>query len=313
MCYCRRDDSVIVILCRNDDKEDIKKTLKNFEEKFNHMHKYPYVFLNDKAWDNTFMAEIKEITESPITFDTIDPKDWNPPAGIDMKKAKKNWREMTRKGVPYAEQLSYHNMCRFFSRNFYKHQALLKYKYYWRIEPGVRFRCIIEGDPFDEMASSGFIYGFTIAIHEFMCTISSLGNTVAKFLEANSNLIPKNLTPSAFMFEKGSYNGCHFWSNFEIGDFTFFRDELYTKYADFLEASGGFYTERWGDAPVHSLAVALLADKSKLHFFEKIGYTHPPFTHCPKDNSKCDCTAAESVDNQPGSCLPNYIKEHSEL
>jgi hypothetical protein len=52
---------------------------------------------------------------------------------------------------------------------------------------------------------------------------------------------------------------CHFWSNFEIGDLDFWRGEAYSAYFDHLEAAGGFYYERWGDAPVHSIGASLFA------------------------------------------------------
>jgi len=67
------------------------------------------------------------------------------------------------------------------------------------------------------------------------------------------------------------------------------RGEAYTKFFEHLEATGGFYYEvslrcfpclclltmhtaqRWGDAPVHSIAAALFARKNQLHFFKDIG------------------------------------------
>jgi alpha 1,2-mannosyltransferase len=52
----------------------------------------------------------------------------------------------------------------------------------------------------------------------------------------------------------------------------FWRGEAYQAYFDHLEASGGFYYERWGDAPVHSIAAALFLPKDRIHFFEEIGY-----------------------------------------
>ena len=38
--------------------------------------------------------------------------------------------------------------------------------------------------------------------------------------------------------EGGTYNLCHFWSNFEIADLSFFRSEAYTAYLNFLDRSG---------------------------------------------------------------------------
>jgi hypothetical protein len=81
------------------------------------------------------------------------------------------------------------------------------------------------------------------------------------------------------------------WSNFEIADMDFFRSKVYTEFFEHLDASGGFYYEvslfthfltsymnwaqRWGDAPVHSIAVSLFLPKSAIHFFDRIGYAHP--------------------------------------
>lgn len=311
--YCRREDSVIVILCRNSDKNQMSKTMQNFEEKFNKNYHYPYVFLNDKEWDEDFKKEMMNQTESEILFETVDSDDWNPPEDLELQRAKNSWEFMSQKGVPYAKELSYHNMCRFYSKSFYQHPALMKYKYYWRLEPGVRYRCLIEKDPFEKMADYGYIYGFTIALVEFKDSIPTLGRTTGNFINEYSDLIPKDINFLNFMFNNGNYNGCHFWSNFEIADFDFFRSEVYTNYVNYLDRAGGFYYERWGDAPVHSLAVALFADKSKIHYFEAIGYTHPPFTHCPKDNSKCDCKPEESLDGRPGTCIDRYLKDRASI
>ena len=67
------------------------------------------------------------------------------------------------------------------------------------------------------------------------------------------------------------------WSNFEIGDLNFWRSKAYLDFFEYLDKQGGFYYERWGDAPVHSIAAALFAPKDKIHWFEDIGYRHEPF------------------------------------
>ena len=88
------------------------------------------------------------------------------------------------------------------------------------------------------------------------------------------------------------------WSNFEIGDLDFWRGEAYGKFFEHLDRAGGFYYERWGDAPVHSIGAALLAPKDKLHFFHDIGYRHEPFQRCPQSDDhkrgKCWCDASEN-------------------
>ncbi len=100
------------------------------------------------------------------------------------------------------------------------------------------------------------------------------------------------------------------WSNFEIADLDFWRSEAYQKFFDYLESKGGFYYEvsepitssasllshlsqRWGDAPIHSIAAGLFANKDQLHFFRDIGYKHEFFQHCPSgkewEKGKCSC------------------------
>ncbi|KAF9425847.1 hypothetical protein BGZ94_007178 [Podila epigama] len=76
---------------------------------------------------------------------------------------------------------------------------------------------------------------------------------------------------------------CHFWSNFEIADARWLRGEAYETYFDYLDQAGGFFYERWGDAPVHSIAAALLLYRNEIHFFREIGYFHEPFYNCPAE------------------------------
>jgi alpha 1,2-mannosyltransferase len=90
------------------------------------------------------------------------------------------------------------------------------------------------------------------------------------------------------------------WSNFEIGDLNFWRGEAYMKYFEHLDSKGGFYYERWGDAPVHSIGAGLFASKDQIHFFNDIGYKHDPFMHCPQGEAhargKCWCDAKQNFD-----------------
>ena len=159
---------------------------------------------------------------------------------------------------------------------FFDHPALLPYKYYWRVEPNIAFTCAITYDPFFEMSRHKKKYGYTIALWERGQTVPSLFRKLSDFktqhLLPTTNLwtamIDASYMPWPFRRalsllrnrDKAGdlWNMCHFWSNFEIGDMTFFRSAAYRKIFEFLDHDGGFYYERWGDAPVHSLAAAML-------------------------------------------------------
>ena len=98
----------------------------------------------------------------------------------------------------------------------------------------------------------------------------------------------------------------------------FWRGPAYTAFFEYLDSKGGFYYEvpslfrkkkqefinylcyqRWGDAPVHSMAAALFASRDQIHFFDDIGYQHDPYTHCTNNKEswrkgRCTCDPAHS-------------------
>jgi alpha 1,2-mannosyltransferase len=307
-----RENAVILILCRNSDKESIKKSLKQFEQRFNHRYNYPYVFLNDQEFTSDFKAELGAMLSGSAEFGRVSDEEFGVPSRIDMQKVEANMAEMKKRGVIYGDSLSYRKMCRFFSGYFYRNALVQKYDYYWRIEPDVSFLCDIDYDPFTLLREKNKKYGFVITLREFMETIPTLFAETLSFLTRNFNLIKsRNLSRFILNYDR-SYNGCHFWSNFEIGDLNFFRGELYQRYFDWLDAAGGFFYERWGDAPVHSIAVILFLDADQIHFFDYIGYEHPPFQHCPAApdmRPKCSCNVNRSFDSAPNSCLKLFLAE----
>lgn len=84
-------------------------------------------------------------------------------------------------------------------------------------------------------------------------------------------------------FDNQEYNLCHFWSNFEIARLDVFDNDFYNSYFEFLEKSGGFWRERWGDAPIHSLGLGMMLNVEDIHYFRDIGYRHSDVRHCPKN------------------------------
>jgi alpha 1,2-mannosyltransferase len=216
------------------------------------------------------------------------------------------------KEIIYGASESYRHMCRFQSGWFYRQEALQKYDYYWRVEPGIKMFCEVEDDVFTFMRENKKKYGFTISILEYSETIPTLWNAVKEFMAQYSWLLAKSNALDFISYDSGeSYNMCHFWSNFEIGDLNFFRGEAYQTFFDHLDRSGGFFYERWGDAPVHSIAASLLLNATEVHFFDQIGYYHVPFTHCPTDQSsyahKCSCDPQENIDWMGYSCLQRWF------
>ena len=97
------------------------------------------------------------------------------------------------------------------------------------------------------------------------------------------------------------------WSNFEVGNLEWLRSDAYIDFFNSLDQDGGFFYERWGDAPVHSIAAGLLLKKEEIHFFNDIAYYHVPFTHCPTGEKvrlerRCHCNPKDNFDWKGYSC-----------
>ncbi|KAJ1588959.1 hypothetical protein NDA15_000889 [Ustilago hordei] len=102
-----------------------------------------------------------------------------------------------------------------------------------------------------------------MALYEYQETIPTLWETTKNFFAAHPDYLAKDnslyfLTDQTNNFAESQFCGCHMWSNYEVGDLRFWRSKQYLDYFDFLDKAGGFFYERWGDAPVHSIAACCL-------------------------------------------------------
>lgn len=206
------------------------------------------------------------------------------------------------------------------SSQFYKHELLAKYEWYWRLEPEIKFFCDITYDPFIHMIRNKKTYGFTIAVKELRETVPNIWRYASAYKRNNNltskgmwemfvekpekkdeelktepkkkNFFPQDIMDTEFgteampdihpeNMEGESYNMCHFWSNFEIANLNWFRSKEYNDFFELMDRSGGFWMERWGDAPIHSLAVGALLGPEDIHYFRDFGYRHTTIQHCP--------------------------------
>ncbi|KAL2011549.1 hypothetical protein VTN00DRAFT_4267 [Thermoascus crustaceus] len=314
-----RANAAFVVLARNKELEGVIQSIKSIERHFNRWWHYPYVFLNDGDFDQEFKDTVRNYTSAPVEFGKIDSSMWGFPDWVDHEVAKEGIRKQGDAAIMYGGMESYHHMCRFYSGFFYKHPLLLKYEWYWRLEPDIKYFCDITYDPFIKMAEHNKTYGFTIAVKELRETVPNIFRYASAYkrnkglkskglwemfledpqqeeekpaeekkeeklpdeilqTEAGDGAIPE-VDPEAMEGEK--YNMCHFWSNFEIARLDFFRSKEYEEFFEMMDRSGGFWMERWGDAPIHSLAAGALLSPSDIHYFRDFGYRHTTIQHCP--------------------------------
>ncbi|KAI9659064.1 MAG: hypothetical protein M1821_002024 [Bathelium mastoideum] len=298
-----RENATLLMLARNSDLDGAVRAVRSLEARFNRWFQYPIVFLNDQQWSAEFVAALRAEASGETVFATIPEEMWGWPRDgegretVDRKRFAAEMGRLAKAGLPYVESESYHHMCRFYSG-------------YGRLFLVAITVCRRMG-LLDQLRTNNKTYGYTIALWEIGSTAPSLFRTVAS--HKSSHAIPSSplwtsmldaswaplplrwgLMSDARLFHSrtslgDAWNFCHFWSNFEIADLDFFRSKEYQRLFADLDAAGGFYYERWGDAPVHSLATALFLQPEQLHWFEDIGYMHPPFQHCPREGVGCGC------------------------
>jgi alpha 1,2-mannosyltransferase len=320
-------NATFVSLARNSDLWDIARSIRQVEDRFNNKYHYDWVFLNDKPFNDEFKKVTTALISGTTHYGLIPEEHWSFPAHIDKDKAQKVREDMAQKKIIYGDSVSYRHMCRFESGFFFRQEAMMNYEWYWRVEPSIELFCDVNYDPFKFMADNNKKYSFVLSLYEYLETIPTLWESTKKFMSSHPEHISGG-NSMGFLSDDGgeTYNNCHFvslhdqtiaiehttytlkqWSNFEIGNLNWLRSKPYLDYFEALDQDGGFFYERWGDAPVHSIAAGLLLKKEEIHFFDDIAYYHIPFTHCPTSEEKriegkCHCNPKDNFDWKSYSC-----------
>ncbi|ANB13278.1 alpha-1,2-mannosyltransferase KTR1 [Sugiyamaella lignohabitans] len=311
--FAALENATFVTLARNSDLLGLMNTIRSVEDRFNNRYHYDWVFLNNEPFTEEFVKVSSSLVSGQARYGVIGLDHWSYPDWINRTAAAEVRNKMRNAGIIYGDSESYRHMCRYESGFFYHHPLMREYKYYWRVEPDTLLHCDIDYDVFKYMREEKKKYGFTIALREYISTIESLWDVTRQYLSHVPDALNSNSLLEFISDDYGvTYNLCHFWTNFEIADMDFWRAPPYQDYFDFLDKAGGFFYERWGDAPVHSIAASLFLDKKEIHFFDDIGYTHPPFTHCPMNPIErgltCSCLPTQNFDWQSYSCTRQFYK-----
>jgi alpha 1,2-mannosyltransferase len=272
-------NATMVSLVRNEELSDMLTSIEEFEASFNHKYHYDWVFLNDKEFTPRFKKQVTEKCSGNVKFGLVPEEHWSYPDFIDQDKAAQTRIDMA--NVIYGSSESYRFMCRYQSGFFWRHPIMLEYDWYWRVEPSTRYPCNIPEDLFKYMNDNEKIYGFTQSLHEYEATIPTLYDSVLTFTNNHPQYVPHKNFASFISEDDGeTYNGCHFWSNFEIANMKLWRSKQYNEFFDYLDKQGGFFYERHGDAPVHSVFASIFLPMDQIEYLN-IGYYHVPFWNVP--------------------------------
>lgn len=318
-----RENATLFTICRNSELYGILDSIQQLEGRFNDKLHYDWVFLNDEPFSEEFISLTSNMVSGRARYGLIPRRHWSYPPHIDQAKAKEIRESRKWASITYGSSESYRHMCRFNSMFFYKHPIMEEYQYYWRVEPEVNYHCDILEDPFKYLKDHKKKYGFTISMRELPNTIETLWETTKLYFKNLDidyfNKDERNNLVDFISDDSGdSYNLCHYWTNFEVADLDIFRSELYENYVNHLDQAGGFFYERWGDAPIHSIIFSLILQKDEVHLFHDISYEHTVGKSCPlndafRKKARCVCDPEDNWVIRSESSCNNRFMEVSEM
>ncbi|KAF4612509.1 hypothetical protein D9613_012740 [Agrocybe pediades] len=273
--------------------------LQNIEDRFNRRLKYPIILFTAedevKYITDEVRAKASWITDGKVSFETTTKESWEVPSWMDESQVRASMENI---GFSFG----YRAMCRYYSGFFWKHPALAKFDWLWRLDTDIQFHCDIPYDPIQRLIEAKALYGFVQINYDVTWVQPSLASNVSSFMHEHRSLIPADANlrfvwkdqvsvsrAMAGVAGNDDWSAACFYNNFEISHRSVWENEVYTKFFDYLERAGGFFYERWGDSPVHSYGLAMSLRKDQVMQFGDMGYQHQSWDYeCPS-LPRCAC------------------------
>jgi hypothetical protein len=260
----------------------LKTTLYFLFRNYNHKFNYPIIILHEGDYDEKSKEEIiKSVRENHrdlINFKQIDKNDFCVPEHIDIDKLNKS---IELQPVPYWRNLKYRCMCYFWIKHFIKYTE--GYDYVMRLDDDSIIEEPLKDDLFKIIKEKDLIYLSNI-IH-VDCGLCNYGmkiffeDALPKYKEQlNSGIfISANLNNGNPIFDKfkklykiindKEYTNDNvitdmpimYYNNFFVTKTDFWKKQEVKELIDKIDKHGGIFYYRYGDAPLQTIIVSLLA------------------------------------------------------
>ncbi|KAI8068880.1 glycolipid 2-alpha-mannosyltransferase-domain-containing protein [Thamnidium elegans] len=236
------------MVVRNEDLYAARSVIKSMRDHMTNGTRYPWIFLNNQHFTKDFKTYVSKVIDGPVFFGKIDLQVWEYPYWIDIPLAEYKMLEQETNGVHKGSSLSYHQLLRYHTGFFFHHALFKDVEYTWRVEAGADYSCKMNQDLFLQMKNEKKKLGFVITMRESAASIPTLWSRVNEFKEFYpEHILPEESTiyPWIYDADEDNYNLCHFWSNFQLADLSFFRSPAYQKFFEYLDKTGNFFYERY--------------------------------------------------------------------
>jgi hypothetical protein len=284
-----KQNAAIVILTQNTETRRVylKTCLYFLFRHFNEKHKYPVLIMhegdyNDARSQREILTSVRASARSLVSFVALDADDFTVPDNIDKNKMEKC---IATKAVPYWRNATYRMMCRWWLVHMPKY--VRGYDYVMRIDDDLFIEEPIDMDLFDWMNQNKLVYSSNMVHAD--CGICCYG--MKDFLERqfpnkkdliSKMFIPQEIPTRAVQFhpfrtllsithhpdppvieEKMTlWMPTMYYNNFFMTKTSFWEQDDVKKLIEDIDKTGNIFYYRWGDAPLQSAIVLLLADQS---------------------------------------------------
>ena len=177
--------------------------------------------------------------------------------------------------------IGYRRMCRFWFSGVFELADVRNRTYLMRLDTDSELRCKASSrDPFALMAHQNAVYGYVAVKTDHPMVAKNL----TAFGAAYSRLVPP-VRDAFYRFPPRPPTNCPapmFYTNFEVMDVAWFAAPRAAAFARAVDATGQIFGNRWGDAPLRWLTLALFASRTQLLCFGgEYDYRHRgPQDHC---------------------------------
>lgn len=276
----------IFILTQNnvERKVYLKTTLYFLFKNFNSRYKYPVIILHEGDYDSKSQEEIikgvREECRHLIRFKELNKEDFEVPSHIDMNKLLASVKSQP---VPYWRSIKYRSMCYFWIKHFYKYTE--DFEYVMRLDDDSIIEEPLTDDLFDIAKAKDLVYISNIlhvdcglccyGMKEFFEEqypakkemISQLF-TEMKLPKGNEHYDKFSKTYEIVEGKKANQNEIvshmpvMYYNNFFITSTAFWKRPDVVELVNRIDKKGNIFYYRYGDAPLQTIIVSLLAKES---------------------------------------------------
>jgi hypothetical protein len=253
----------ITILSRGDLKtlKELKQALDSLYEKYINQFPCDMVIFHEDDFPDSFKEQATKKYKN-IFFKLVE---FKPPKHLTQENL--NFKDPT----PFLG-MSYRTMCYFYAMKFYEY--LEEYDWYWRLDVDSIILNKIGFDVFDYLENNNKVYGYVAQIPEHPPVIKGFGKFTTNYLKKYN---VKGKFTDYLLDEKGEYNCKMIYNNFEICKLSNYKNPEAKRFLEEINKTGAIYEYRWGDAPIRTMMLSLITDRSQIHRFSNIDYHHQEY------------------------------------